>query len=163
MNIEQAYIKSEKVEQVTRIVERRLNGDLQDVRLSEQIKIPDSYEVFLANNEKRKIAISNSRNCWITIVESKEVNDYAMLLKISEELMTDVLAIAQYDSIGAWGYVEMKSGKVIKSYYSEEDDNIEDSIEQKKGKMRISESMYLFKDVVCKRDGGWNVIQKIRV
>lgn len=95
MNIELAFIKSTENERVVEMVNERLNGRLRDIRLCIQMDVPDSYESILANEEKRKVAISSSKNGWIAIIESKEVNDYAMLLQLSIELETEVLAIIQ--------------------------------------------------------------------
>ena len=48
-----------------------------------------------------------------TIIESKEVNDNALLLYISKELNTDVNSVVQSDATGAWGFAEMSKGKVV--------------------------------------------------
>lgn len=71
----------------------------------------NSYDAILANDVKLKVAISSSRNGWIAIIKSKEVNDYAMLLQLSKEFQTEVLAVLQSDVVGAWGYIEMLEGK----------------------------------------------------
>lgn len=95
MNIEVAYVRKNNNESISEIIERRLCGVLEDPRIPDGVDIPDSYEVFLANNEKRKVAVSAPVNGWITVIESKEVNDYAMLFEISKELQTEVIAIVQ--------------------------------------------------------------------
>lgn len=158
MNVEQAYIKSSEKERVIEIVKKRLNGDLKDIHLNSQIDVPDSYETIIANDIKRKIAISSSINGWITIIESKEVNDYAMLLKISKELQTEVLAVIQSDITGTWGFVEMFKGKIVKSYFSEEDDEIEVLLERKLKQKEICKPLYMFREVVEQRGNGWNIV-----
>lgn len=117
MNIEQAFVKCDEMEKVVGIIRERLSGRLKNVHLCEPIDVPDSYDTILTNDVKRKIAVSSSKNGWIAIIESKEVNDYAMLMQLSKELQTEVLAVIQYDVTGAWGYVEMFGGKVMESYF----------------------------------------------
>lgn len=159
MNIEQAFIKSVENQKVVQIVNERLNGSLKGIRLRNQINVPDSYNAILANDVKRKVAISSSKNGWIAIIESKEVNDYAMLIQLSKELQTEVLAIIQSDVIGAWGYVEILEGKVMKSYFSEEDDEIEDLLDNKLKEKKIDIPLYMFREVVRERINTWDIVQ----
>ena len=159
MNVEQAYIKSIETERVIEIVKKRLNGDFKDIHLDSQMEIPDSYDTIIVNDVKRKIAISSSENGWITIIESKEFNDYAMLLHLSKELQTEVLAVVQSDATGTWGFVEMFEGKIVKSYFSEEDDEIEDLIELKLKQKEICKPLYMFREVVKERRNGWVIVQ----
>lgn len=159
MNIELAFMKSVENGRVVEMVNERLNGSLRDIRLCSQIDVPDSYDAILANDAKRKVAISSSRNGWIAIIESKEVNDYAMLLQLSKEFQTEVLAVLQSDVTGAWGYVEMFEGKVVKNYFSEEDDEIEDLLEEKLDEKEICIPLYMFREVVRERGNGWDIVQ----
>ena len=122
-------------------------------------KRQDSYDAILANEVKRKVAISSPRNGWIAIIESKEVNDYAMLLQLSKKFQTEVLAILQSDVAGAWGYVEMFKGKVIKNYFSEEDDEIEDLIDEKMNEKGIDIPIYMFREVIREKGEGWDIVQ----
>lgn len=159
MNVELAYIKSAETEKIIKIVEERLNGNLKNISLSNRIEVPDSYGLILANDVKRKIAISSSKTGWITIIESKEVNDYALLLQLSKELRTEVVAIIQSDIAGAWGFVEMSEGNMRSSYFSEEDDDIEDLIKRKLSEKTIFEPLYMFREVVREKGNGWNIVQ----
>ena len=159
MNFEQAYIKSENIEKVISIVERRLNGDLREMKAPIPADIPDSFEAFLASNLKRKIAVSEPSNGWITVVESKEVNDYSMLLAISMELNAKILSFAHYDSVGAWGFVEMVSGNISQNYFSEEDDDIEGCIERIKNENGIKNCVSFFREAVQSKDNTWRIVQ----
>lgn len=158
MNVEQAFVKSIDNRRVVEIVNERLNGNLKDICLSGQLDVPDSYSEILANNVNRKVAISDSENGWIALIESKEVNDYAMLLQLSKELETEVLAVIQCDVIGAWGYVEILKGEVIESYFSEEDDAIEDLLKSKLDEKDICLPIYMFREMIGKRGKGWECV-----
>ncbi len=160
MNIEQAFIKSIEVRKVVDIVQERLNGGLNDICYSNLMDVPDSYDEILANDTKRKIAVSSQINGWISIIESKEVNDYAMLLQLSELLHAEVFAVVQSDIIGAWGYVEMFEGQIVKSYFSEEDDEIEDLLDHKLKQKEILQPIYMFREVARERGNGWSIVQR---
>ena len=54
-----------------------------------------------------------------------------MLIEISREINTEVFAVLQYDSLGAWGYVDIYKGEIIEDYYSEEDDDYQNMIIEK--------------------------------
>ena len=95
MNVEQSYVKTNKRESIVQIVERRLNTDPEDIKLGMELDFLNSYKSILATDKKRKVAISNTSNKWLSILESKEVNDYYMLMMISEELHAEVIAIIQ--------------------------------------------------------------------
>lgn len=159
MDIEIAFIKCSKEKMVVDIVDDRLNGPIKDLQNYFEIEVPDSYDTILKNDNKRKIAISNNINGWITLIESKEVNDYVLLMKISEEINTEVFAIVQSDIIGAWGYVDFNKGKVVDSYFSEDDEDIELLIESKMKERNIDNDICMFREVVLKKDSGWEIIQ----
>lgn len=123
------------------------------------MEVPDSYDTILANAAKRKIAVSSLRNGWIAVVESKEVNDYAMLLELSRKLHTEVLAVVWSDAVGAWGYAEMLNGEVVKSYFSEEDDEMEDLLDSKLRQKNICQPLFLFREAVRERGNGWDIVK----
>ena len=160
MNVEEAFIKSNEIDRAIEIVEERLKGNLSGILSCSQIGVPDSYNTILAKDDKRKVALSAPQNGWITIIESKEVNDYAMLLHMSKELQTEVLAVIQYDIAGAWGYVEISQGVVLNSYFSEDDDDIEDLLASKlEEKSIFVEPLYMFREVVREKEKPWNIVQ----
>ena len=156
MNVEQSYVKTNKRESIVQIVERRLNTDPEDIELGMELDFLNSYKSILATDKKRKVAISNISNGWLSILESKEVNDYYMLMMISEELHTEVIAIIQSDVTGSWGFIEIANGKIQNTYFSEEDDEIEDLIEKKLDEKGINQRICMFREVV--RDKKWAVV-----
>ncbi len=160
MNIEQAFINFDNPNIVKSIVERRLNGDLKELRYNYNIELNDSYDVFLKNDNKRKIAISPEKDGWITIIESKEVNDYTMLIEISKETESEVVAIQQYDSVGAWGYVLINKGEIVDSYFSEDDYDYENMIFDKMKTKGINNVLLLFREVIQMKDENWMLVKK---
>lgn len=160
MNIEQAFINFDNPNIVKSIVERRLNGDLKELKYNYNIELNDSYDVFLKNDNKRKIAISPEKDGWITIIESKEVNDYTMLIEISKETESEVVAIQQYDSVGAWGYVLINKGEMVDSYFSEDDYDYENMIFDKMKTKGINNVLLLFREVIQMKDENWMFVKK---
>lgn len=160
MNIEQAFINFDNPNIVKSTVERRLNGDLKELRYNYNIELNDSYDVFLKNNNKRKIAISPEKDGWITVIESKEVNDYTMLIEISKETKTEVVAIQQYDSVGAWGYVLINKGEIVESYFSEDDYDYENMIFDKMKTKGINNVLLLFREAIQMKDENWMFVKK---
>ena len=160
MNIEQAFINFDNPNIVKSIVERRLNGDLKELRYNYNIELNDSYDVFLKNDNKRKIAISPEKDGWITIIESKEVNDYTMLIEISKETESELVAIQQYDSVGAWGYVLINKGEIVDSYFSEDDYDYENMIFDKMKTKGINNVLLLFREVIQMNDENWMFVKK---
>lgn len=152
MNIEIAYIKCNDNKKICEIISQRLNGQL-DIQIEYDNEIPSSYSEYLEGDIKRKVLVSPENNGWITIVESKEYNDYDMLIYLSKELETEIIAIAQFDSVGAGGYAVFNQGKVMESYFSEEDEDIEERIEEKLEGKAIQLPIPLFRD--CVRDKSW--------
>lgn len=67
-------------EDVIRRLELRLNNKQWEVGVQIDVGLPSSEDTIIVKDLKRKIAISNSSNGWILILELKEVNDYNMLL-----------------------------------------------------------------------------------
>ena len=101
-----------------------------------------------------KVSIS-CENCPLY----REVNDYSMLLAISKELNTKILSFAHYDSVGAWGFVEMVSGNISQNYFSEEDDDIEGCVERIKSENGIKNSVTFFREAVQSKDNTWRIVQ----
>lgn len=152
MNIEIAYIKSQDGQKISEIISQRLSGQL-NIQMEYSIELPSSYNEYLEGDSKRKVLVSPENNGWITIIESKEYNDYDLLIHLSKELDTEILAIVQFDSIGAGGYAVFKQGNVEESYFSEEDEDIEECIEQKLTEREIQLPIPLFRE--CVRGKNW--------
>lgn len=163
MNVEQAFIKYDEQHKVIDIVDERINGAFKDEHFDLNSDIPDSYESILANDLKRKVSISPAENGWIAVLESNEVNDYTLLIQISQLLQTEVIAVVQADTVGEWGYVEINNGLVTNFYFSEEDDDIEILINKKLCEKRINSQLHLFREAVKFVHLGWRIIKTKKI
>ena len=54
---------------------------------------------------------------------------------------------------------DMFKGKVIKNYFSEEDDEIEDLIDEKMNEKGIDIPIYMFREVIREKGEGWDIVQ----
>ena len=158
MNIEQAYIKSEKSEEIINKIKERINSVCDSKGIQLEVGIPNSYDALIANDKKRKVAVSNCIGGWISIIESKEVNDYRMLMDISKILSTQVIAIVLSDVSGLCGYVEFNNGIINDSYFSDSEDSIEECIKNELTKKEIKTPIYMFREIVKHKE--WTILSK---
>lgn len=61
MNIEQAFIKTEKVNEATKFIKSRLESSPDISGTQPDVGLPNSYDSILAVEPKRKIAISEEK------------------------------------------------------------------------------------------------------
>ena len=156
MNIEQAFIKSQTSDEIVEHISVRHNAPPEPgVKLD--MELPSSYDSIIAKDIKRKTAISKSVNGWVSILESKEVNDYKMLLDISKNLRTEVVSIVCSDVIGACGFAEFKNGEIIDSHYYEDIDDIEGLLEGVMESKGIQIPLSLFREVATYKANKWTI------
>jgi len=160
MNVEQAFIKTNNVTQLIECIKSRIVSAPDEFGTQPDVGLPNSYDSILAVEQKREIAISEEKNGWVSILESKEVNDYKMLLEISLVLDTELIAIVVSNVTASCGFVEMKNGKVIESYFSEDEEDFEGFIFSKLMKKGIDTPVCMFREVASKKIPGWQVISK---
>jgi hypothetical protein len=158
MNVEQAFIKTGDKKTVTESVKLRLNSNPDPVGSQPYVGLPNSYDSILANEPKRKVAISEISNGWISILESKEVNDYKMLLDLSIALNTEVLAVVISDVTASCGFTEIINGTVENSFFSEKEDDFEGIIYKKLLDKGIDIPVCMFREIASKKIQGWQII-----
>ena len=83
-----------------------------------------------------------------------------MLIEISKETESEVVAIQQYDSVGAWGYVLINKGEIVDSYFSEDDYDYENMIFDKMKTKGINNILLLFREVIQMKDENWMFVKK---
>lgn len=127
MNIEQAFIKGCKIQDIVEIYEMRLK-DENFVIAKEFSELPNSYDVLLKEDCKRKVAMFQISDEWVTVVEAKEVNDYDLLMYISKKCKAIVVCTVCSDVIGACGYAILKNGNVETADYSEDIDDVDEYV-----------------------------------
>jgi len=159
MIIEQAFVKTDNLLNIEEIILSRLINPPDPPGQQPEVGLPNSYDVSLAGDEKRKVAVSEVVNGWVSIIESKEVNDYKMLLNISKSLTTEVYAIMLYDTTGSYGFCLMINGKVVESRFSEEDDEMLEQIHYLINTKDISLPICKFSHVASRQIAGWKLLR----
>ena len=162
MNLEQSFIYSNDLTFILSQIPLIISEKISNQKLLKLV-IPNSRELIL-QNKKRKIAISNPINDWISIVESGVYNDYELLLKLSEVCSTKILGIDIYNSCDEMGFVVFDKGNIdqqkqinfneISHKYFYEEEYILEIF--KRNNIPKQFWMKYFKDIV--KDKGWNIL-----
>jgi hypothetical protein len=159
MNIEMFFVQSYAREQLLSLLRQRLSTP-PDV-LGNQSScwgLPASYDVLLVKERKRKIAISPLKGDWIAGIESKEVVDFALLQGLSQQLCTRVIAIQLSEVSGCCGYACCDRGKVIETYFSEDDEDPQETIVQYLQQQGVQHKLVMFREIAQSRNLGWTIV-----
>ncbi len=152
------FVKTENSEALIKIIEKRLNTQPDTVGEQPNWKLFSSYDSILIKELRRKIAVSISKNGWISAIESKEVIDFKLLQQISEQLKTKVIAIQLSEITGCCGYSSCLSGKIIESYFSEEDENPMGTLKAYLKMNGIEHSLLSFREVLNFKNQNWVIV-----
>jgi len=162
MTLQQAFVKTDRISDLENIILDRLNSPPDEPNQQPDVGVPNSYDSTLALDKKRKVAISNVVNGWVSILESNEVNDYKMLLNISTTLATEVFAIVLYDVSGSYGFCNIIKGTVTESNFSEEDPEIMEHISEKLRDKNIALPICKYYHVASRQIPGWKLLKALR-
>jgi len=72
-----------------------------------------AYDLKLATDQNRRIAISPVVDGWVAGIESRQVLDLRLLQNLSERLEVDVLACQISTSVDYFGYARCVRGEVV--------------------------------------------------
>jgi|YelNatPaOPRAMG01_1025707.scaffolds.fasta_scaffold131109_2 hypothetical protein len=158
LNVENIFVKCDDQAKVVALVETYWRKPSQPAQ--PDWGLPLSFETLLANEPKRKVAISPPRDGWIAVVESKEVVDFALAKELSEKLDTTVLVIQVAEGIGAAGYASAVRGQVLESDYTKESDDPLATVRYVLKKYKVPFDAILFREAVQRVSEGWAVRQK---
>ena len=117
MDVEMFFVKTRDVEPVADIIRRRLGLPPDDPGQQPNWGLPNSYDTIVAGHADRRVAISPVVAGWLAAVESKEVLDFELLRRLSDQLKTDVLAIQLSDVTASCGYAWCLDGYVLEQRF----------------------------------------------
>jgi len=158
MNIEMFFIKTDAVSQVSNTVRQHIKSASDVANQQPDWGLPSSYDVLLAKEPKRKVAISPAINNWVAGIESKEVIDFALLQQIAKALRTDVIAVQLSEVSGCCGYALCSNEKIIEHYFSEDDDNPAGTIAEFLKRNNVKTGLVSFREAVQMRNQGWLIV-----
>lgn len=158
MNIEMSFIRTEKRESIIDIITSRIKLPADKAGNQSAWGLSSSYDVLIAPDKKRKVAVSPMQNGWVAIVESKEIIDFTLLQNISGTLNTDVVAIQISDVVGACGYAFCRDGVVLEKYFNETDEDPIATARNYLKKNGIQFDVLTFREAVQLRLEGWDIL-----
>lgn len=159
MNIEVAFIKECEIQKIADIYKQRLAGNC-PVEKTAKMELPNSYEAILKDEQKRKIVIFPIDDKWVGVMEAKEVNDYDLLLYISEVCATTVVNVLFADSVAGCGYAVFEQGNVTASEFHEEEyEECEEFIEEVLERYEIDYVLLTFPMIMRDREMEKTIVQ----
>ena len=158
MNVEMFFIQTEAAPQVSDLVRQRIKSPPDAAGQQPDWGLSSSYDVLLAKEPKRKVALSPSSGGWIAGIESKEVVDFALLQKLAETLKTNVIAVQLSDVTGSCGYARCASGTVTERHFSEDDDDPAEIIAEFLRRKGVRSALISFREAVQMRNQGWVIL-----
>jgi hypothetical protein len=162
MNVENAFIKSGNREAVLAFVTARLNAPPDGPGKQPKWALTSSYDMTIASDPKRKIAVSCVVGGWIAVVESRGAVDFALLQTLSESLETDVVTCQFYDTAGAYAYARCVSGRIAEAKSL---DDVSDPLKAMRdylGQLAVPFDLFTFAEAIRLREDGWVIMRRPR-
>ncbi|MEI6219515.1 MAG: hypothetical protein WCP86_11500 [bacterium] len=158
MNVEMSFVNTDNREALLVQVASRLRAPPDSPGKQPDWGLSSSYDVLLAPERKRKVAVSPVQNGWVALVESKEVIDFAFLQFVGDTFKTDVVAIQVSDVGGAGGHALYRAGIVQEKYFSEDDDDPLANARSCLRKIGIPFDILTFREAIQLRSTGWAIL-----
>lgn len=158
MNVEMFFIKADAVPQVSDVIRQRIKSPPDAAGQQPDWGLPSSYDVLLAKEPKRKVALSPSIGGWVGGIESKEVVDFALLRRLSDSLKTNVIAVQLSEVSGCCGYALCSSGTVTERRFSEDDDDPAGTVVEFLRRNGVRSGLISFREAVQMRNQGWVIV-----
>ena len=158
MNVEMSFVQTDNRETLLAQVASRLKTPPDSPGKQPDWGLPSSYDVLLAPERRRKVAVSPMQSGWVALVESKEVIDFAFLQSIGDTLKASVVAIQVSDVVGACGHALYRTGVVQEKYFSEHDDNPLATARSYLKKIGIPFDILTFREAIQLRSTGWAIL-----
>ncbi|MFM2166373.1 MAG: hypothetical protein RIS79_744 [Verrucomicrobiota bacterium] len=160
MNAEIFYIQTEDQMSVISAIKERLSAEAISDGTQLSSPLPSSYDALLRTDPKRKVLVSPVQQGWVTVLESREVVDFELARRLSEQFKTKVIIIQLAECAGGRGVVTLKDGAVVSSDYSEDDDDPLGSIQSVMTQNGILEPLWMFREAIQLRDQGWRALTR---
>ena len=158
MNIEMFFVKTDNRNAVIGYIKNRLCVQPDLPGNQSEWGLESSYDILLANEPKRKVAISPVENGWIAGIESKEVLDFAMLQEISERLSCEIVVCQLANIADSCGYARCNCGQLVENSWSENDPDPLGTLRVYLRKQSIFFDLLTFREAVRLRDVGWEIL-----
>jgi hypothetical protein len=158
LNVENLFVKCDDHNKVAELVDAYWRNPLPAAQ--PDLGLPSSFELLLAKETKRKLAISPPRDGWTALVESKEVVDFSLAKALSEKLDTTVLIVQVAEGSGMAGYASATRGQVLESKFNEQDEDPVATVRGVLRKYKVPFDVILFREAVQRTSEGWSLKAK---
>jgi hypothetical protein len=160
MNVELFFVKTNDRNTLIACIRARLNAPPDVAGKQPDWGLESSYDVLLAVESKRKIAVSPVKEGWVAGIESKEVLDFTLLKNISNRLKAEVIACQLASIVDSCGYVRFSSGQIVERKYLE---SVPDPLATVRAYFRthfIPYDILSFREAIQLRSEGWEILAK---
>lgn len=160
MNIQNFFVKSLDQSALVDCISDRLNAPPDPPGLQPDWGLHSSYDIWLAEDAKRKIAISPVTSGWIVGVESKQVVDFKLLQTIAENLRAEVIACQVHMPLNYFGYARCVAGKIAESQCREGEDDPLRKVHSYLCRLGAPSELFTFPEAIRLRSAGWRVLKR---
>jgi len=160
VNVEAFFIRSQDIDQILQTVRERLESSDDPPGLQPKWGLESSYDVLLAGNRKRKIAISEPRNGWIAGIESKEVVDFALLKSIADRTRSDVVVFQISDVTGEAFAAIYREGQPPKMFENDPEQAPVTFAMEVLGEIGIPFDVVSFRELTSEKTWGWHILRR---
>lgn len=160
MNVEMFFVRTMDRDGLLRCVEERLRSPADQPNAQPDWGLESSYDVLVAADPKRKVAVSPVVDGWVAVVESKEVLDFRLLQGISAQLSAEVLACQLGEVTDSFCYARCIAGKVVEHSVRAD---LPDAFAAARHLLRqhsIPHDIVTFREAVQLRSTGWQILSK---
>lgn len=159
MNVEMFFVRTGERATLVDLISKRLHADPDEPGQQPDWGLESSYDVLLAPQKKRAVAVSPVHSGWIAAIESKEVLDFALLETISRILRVEVLAIQLSDVAGVCAHAHCVGGILQSSHVSEEENDLLGVLRRFLAGFGVPFDLLVFSEAVQLRERGWVVVR----
>jgi len=152
------FVKTWAEELLADIVGQRVSARPDVTERQPSWGLPNSYDVIVADHDNRKVAISPLVNGWIAGVESRNVLDFELLRRLSEQLRTDVLAVQLSVVTGSCGYAWCLEGQVLEQRFVGDSPDPSGTIRRYLRLHRVTTEVLAFEEALLLGPQGWKVL-----
>jgi len=160
MNVEMFFVKTTDLDGLLRCIDERLRNPADQPNSQPNWGLESSYDVLVAADAKRKVAVSPVVNGWVAAVESKEVLDFRLLQNVSETLSTEVLACQLGQVTDSFCHARCIAGTVTEHSAASD---LPDALSSARTYLRdhaVPHDIVTFREAVQLRSVGWQILSK---
>jgi hypothetical protein len=160
MNVEMFFVRTSDRQALKNCIEERLRRQPDSRGEQPDWGLESSYDVLLATEPKRKIAVSPVQNGWVAAIESKEVLDFALLQQISQGLSCEVVACQVASIVDSCGYARCSSGVLVERNRLENEADPLGTVRAYLHSRSVPFDLLGFREAAQLQNAGWELLHR---